>query len=109
MVKDAGVYHMWYSIPSPSRPYRVGGADLADGLRWTRRDNEAGIYQFQVQQIEARAPGRNERGPRPSVGVLASLDDSLKDGSLIVGRLQATDRDLFFEAHSDDSAFADLR
>lgn len=43
VVRDADRYRMWYSIRSRSRPYRLGYAESADGLRWTRRDEEVGI------------------------------------------------------------------
>lgn len=43
VVRDAGMYRMWYSIRSRSRPYRIGYAESLDGERWTRRDDMAGI------------------------------------------------------------------
>jgi predicted GH43/DUF377 family glycosyl hydrolase len=43
VVRDPDCYRMWYSIRSHSRPYRIGYAESADGLRWERRDHEAGI------------------------------------------------------------------
>lgn len=36
-----GLYHMWYSYRGKS--YRIGYAWSADGIRWTRRDDLAGI------------------------------------------------------------------
>jgi predicted GH43/DUF377 family glycosyl hydrolase len=42
LVED-GVYRMWYSIRSFDEPYRIGYAESADGIRWTRRDSEVGI------------------------------------------------------------------
>jgi transposase len=38
---DGGLYHMWYSYRGPE--YRIGYAWSADGVRWTRRDDLAGI------------------------------------------------------------------
>jgi hypothetical protein len=40
---DDGLYRMWYSIRSFREPYRIGYAESADGIDWTRRDSEAGI------------------------------------------------------------------
>jgi hypothetical protein len=34
---------MWYSIRSRTRPYRLGYAESADGLQWTRHDAEVGL------------------------------------------------------------------
>lgn len=38
-----GTYHMWYSIRSRKRPYRIGYARSADGIAWTRDDANVGI------------------------------------------------------------------
>lgn len=45
VLKEQGLYKMWYSIRSTSRQlaYRIGYADSQDGLHWMRKDNEAGI------------------------------------------------------------------
>ncbi|MCI0457813.1 MAG: hypothetical protein L0Z62_12665 [Gemmataceae bacterium] len=43
VVRDGALYRMWYSVRSHSAPYRIGYAESADGLTWTRRDEEAGI------------------------------------------------------------------
>ncbi len=43
VVRDGSLYRMWYSVRSRSAPYRIGYAESADGLRWTRRDDEVGI------------------------------------------------------------------
>ncbi len=43
VVRDAAAYSMWYSIRSRSRPYRMGYAESADGVRWERRDEKVGI------------------------------------------------------------------
>jgi hypothetical protein len=42
LVED-GIYRMWYSIRSFTQPYRIGYAESADGLAWTRKDEAAGI------------------------------------------------------------------
>jgi hypothetical protein len=36
-------FQMWFSIRSLSHPYRLGYAESADGLRWTRLDDRAGL------------------------------------------------------------------
>ena len=41
VVKDSGVYRMWYCYRGPS--YRIGYAESPDGLSWTRMDRDAGI------------------------------------------------------------------
>lgn len=41
VVHDSDIYRMWYSRRSPE--YRIGYAESADGLTWTRRDWLAGI------------------------------------------------------------------
>lgn len=41
VIRDEGVYRMWYSIRDES--YRIGYAESPDGVRWTRKDDEAGI------------------------------------------------------------------
>ena len=43
VVRDGGLYRMWYSIRSFVRPYRIGYAESPDGVSWTRRDEDAGI------------------------------------------------------------------
>lgn len=43
VVRDADRWRMWYSIRSRTQPYRLGYAESADGLAWTRRDDEVGI------------------------------------------------------------------
>jgi hypothetical protein len=43
VVRDPDRYRMWYSIRSHSRPYRIGYAESADGQRWERQDERAGI------------------------------------------------------------------
>lgn len=41
VVRDMDVWRMWYSHRGES--YRIGYAESADGVRWTRRDDRAGI------------------------------------------------------------------
>jgi hypothetical protein len=48
VVRDPDRYRMWYSVRSHSRPYRVGYAESADGLRWQRQDDRAGIVGSEV-------------------------------------------------------------
>jgi hypothetical protein len=50
VLKDGGVYRMWYSHRSGrdyrtnrSGSYRIGYAESSDGLDWTRKDDEVGI------------------------------------------------------------------
>ena len=43
VVRDGGLYRMWYSIRSFVRPYRIGYAESHDGVSWTRRDDDARI------------------------------------------------------------------
>jgi hypothetical protein len=43
VVRDGPLYRMWYSIRSCNAPYRIGYAESADGLTWTRKDEQAGI------------------------------------------------------------------
>jgi hypothetical protein len=41
VIKEGDRYRMWYSHRGPS--YRIGYAESEDGLRWQRRDEDAGI------------------------------------------------------------------
>lgn len=41
VVKDRGGYRMWYSCRG--QRYRLGYAESADGIGWTRKDQEAGL------------------------------------------------------------------
>jgi hypothetical protein len=66
-------------------------------------------YQFQVEQVDARVASPRDSSRRPSVGVMGSIDDSLKEGNIVLGGAQVIDRDLFFEAHAADSVFAEFR
>ena len=45
VVKDGGMYRMWYSIRSKAQiGYRIGYAESVDRVTWTRRDREVGIH-----------------------------------------------------------------
>jgi hypothetical protein len=41
VVRSGGGYRMWYSCLRAA--YRIGYAESADGLQWTRKDSDAGI------------------------------------------------------------------
>jgi hypothetical protein len=41
VIKDNSVYKMWYSYRG--KAYRIGYAESHDGIRWVRKDEEAGI------------------------------------------------------------------
>lgn len=41
ILRDTGLYRMWYCYRGES--YRIGYAESADGVEWTRKDAEAGI------------------------------------------------------------------
>lgn len=43
VIKDEGIYKMWYSIRSRNLPYRLGYAESADGLYWTRMDDSINL------------------------------------------------------------------
>ena len=43
VLRDGGLYRMWYSIRSRSAPYRIGYAESSDGLDWVRKDGLSGI------------------------------------------------------------------
>jgi hypothetical protein len=44
VIKEAGIYKMWYSIRSRAKiSYRLGYAESDDGIAWTRRDDQVGI------------------------------------------------------------------
>jgi sucrose-6-phosphate hydrolase SacC (GH32 family) len=43
VVPDEGRYRAWYSVGGGKRGYRIGYAESADGLDWTRLDDRAGI------------------------------------------------------------------
>ena len=41
VIKEAGLYKMWYSFRGES--YRIGYAESANGITWTRKDEDVGI------------------------------------------------------------------
>ena len=43
VVRDGGRYRMWYCFRGGDRAYRAGYAESADGLVWTRKDDQAGL------------------------------------------------------------------
>jgi hypothetical protein len=43
VIKENGLYQMWYSYGGAGKEYRIGYAESADGYLWARRDEEAGI------------------------------------------------------------------
>ncbi|MDQ6765246.1 MAG: hypothetical protein M3Z22_03985 [Verrucomicrobiota bacterium] len=43
VLRQGGLYRMWFSARSFSRLYVIGYAESGDGLHWERRDEEAGI------------------------------------------------------------------
>lgn len=43
VIKDGGLYRMWYSVRTMSRPYYIGYAESHDGLAWERKDEIVGI------------------------------------------------------------------
>jgi predicted GH43/DUF377 family glycosyl hydrolase len=43
VVKEDGVFKMWYSIRTISKGYRLGYAESNDGRHWERRDADVGI------------------------------------------------------------------
>jgi hypothetical protein len=42
-LQDGARTHLWYSIRSRTRPYRIGYAESRDGVTFVRKDDEAGI------------------------------------------------------------------
>jgi hypothetical protein len=43
VIKDGGVYKMWYSYRLNYGSYRIGYAESFDGIRWERMDEQVGI------------------------------------------------------------------
>jgi hypothetical protein len=43
VIKDGGIYKMFYGSGSESRPYRLGYAESPDGISWVRQDRQIGI------------------------------------------------------------------
>ncbi|MFZ3005524.1 MAG: hypothetical protein WA047_05065 [Phenylobacterium sp.] len=48
VVRENGLFRMWYSVRSFDQPYRIGYAQSADGIRWERLDHLAGIARSQA-------------------------------------------------------------
>jgi hypothetical protein len=71
-------------------------------------DSNRQVYQFQVQQLEVHGLAA-DAGAAPSVGLMASRDNALDEGNLILGTAQLIDRDLLFAASGADSRFDDFR
>lgn len=43
VIKEGGMYKMFYSVRYIDKLYRLGYAESADGKRWTRKDDEIGL------------------------------------------------------------------
>lgn len=43
VIREKNRYRMWYSVRYIDKLYRIGYAESADGLNWTRKDSEVGI------------------------------------------------------------------
>lgn len=43
VLRDPGVYRMFYAVGTKSKGYRLGYAESPDGLSWNRKDGEVGI------------------------------------------------------------------
>jgi predicted GH43/DUF377 family glycosyl hydrolase len=43
VIKENGLYKMWYSYVFRNTPYRMGYAESGDGIHWQRKDDQAGI------------------------------------------------------------------
>jgi len=43
VLKENGIYKMWYSIRYIDKLYRIGYAESFDGINWTRNDADVGI------------------------------------------------------------------
>lgn len=43
VLKEDGIYKMWFSYKDPAIGYRIGYAESTDGKNWNRMDNESGI------------------------------------------------------------------
>jgi len=44
VIREDGLYRMWYSIRAHERPYVIGYAESEDGVHWTRRDEAVGLH-----------------------------------------------------------------
>ena len=43
VIKEDGLYKMWYCFKEGDKNYRIGYAESLDGLKWDRKDEEVGI------------------------------------------------------------------
>lgn len=43
VVKENGIYKMWFSSKRPPQGYRLGYAESDDGVNWRRKDDQVGI------------------------------------------------------------------
>jgi predicted GH43/DUF377 family glycosyl hydrolase len=43
IVREGGLYRMFYSVRTHSKGYRLGYAESRDGIGWTRKDDQVGI------------------------------------------------------------------
>lgn len=43
VIKEAGLYKMWYSYRGGMNTYRIGYAESGDGINWVRQDENVGI------------------------------------------------------------------
>lgn len=48
VLREEGLYRMWYSRRSFSEPYAMGYAESTDGLAWERKDGQVGIYKSEL-------------------------------------------------------------
>ncbi|MGB0935332.1 MAG: hypothetical protein ACPGXY_04615 [Alphaproteobacteria bacterium] len=44
VLKEAGGYKMWYSYRGISFPYKIGYAESADGITWSRQDDTVSLH-----------------------------------------------------------------
>ena len=44
VVNDHGIYKMFYCIRSRKSPYALGYAESSDGIHWTRKDDQVGLF-----------------------------------------------------------------
>lgn len=43
VIREEGICKMWYSYRGGKNTYRIGYAESADGIKWERKDDQAGI------------------------------------------------------------------
>jgi hypothetical protein len=43
VIRESGLFRMWYSIRSRDEGYTIGYAESGDGIHWERRDQDVGI------------------------------------------------------------------